>query len=471
MSFEPYDLLVLGGGSGGYAAALRAAQLEMRVALVEAAELGGTCLHRGCIPTKAWLHAGEVADTARDGHNFGINSSVGSVDVMAVREYSDGVVNKLYGGLKGLISARGIEVHSGWGRLVLDGDTVAVDVKDAKGATDRLRARSIVLATGSTPRLLPAVPVDDSRIITSDGALQITELPATAIVLGGGVIGAEFASAWRSLGVEVHIVEALDRLVASEDAEASKALHRAFVKRGITVSCGVGVEAVETTAHGVRATLTNGTDLTADLLLVAVGRGPATTDLGFEGAGVTLERGYVTTDDRLATSVPGVYAVGDIVAGLQLAHRGFSQGIFVAEEIAHREGKLSRPPVTVGDEQIPRVTYSSPEIASVGLSEAEAKDAFDDVAVSRYDLGGNGRSQILKTSGFVKVIRRSNGPVLGVTMVGDGVSELIGEAQLITAWEAYPEDVAPLLHAHPTQNEALGEAHLALAGKPLHLHS
>ncbi len=470
MSFEPYDLLVLGGGSGGYAAALRAAQLGMRVALVESAELGGTCLHRGCIPTKAWLHAGEVADTARHGPRLGINSAVESVDVMAVRAYSDGVVNKLYGGLKGLISSRGIDVHAGWGRLVRDDTTVAVDVQGADGTITRLQGRSTVLATGSSPRTLPEVPVDGDRIVTSDGALQLTELPASAIVLGGGVIGVEFASAWRSLGVEVHIVEALARLVADEDPDASKALHRALVKRGITVSCGQGVSAVAVDT-AVHATLTDGTLLSADLLLVAAGRGPATAGLGMPEVGIELERGYVSTDDRLQTSVPGVYAVGDIVAGLQLAHRGFSHGIFVAEEIAHRDGSLSRPPTRITDDQIPRVTYSSPEIASVGLSETKARDAFGDVAVTRYDLGGNGRSQILQTSGFVKVIRRLDGPVVGVTMVGDGVSELIGEAQLTTGWEAYPEDVAPHLHAHPTQNEALGEAHLALAGKPLHLHS
>lgn len=470
MSFEAYDLVVLGGGSGGYAAALRAAQLDYRVALVETAELGGTCLHRGCIPTKAWLHAGEVADTARHGPRFGINSTVESVDVMAVRAYSDGVVNKLYRGLKGLVRARGIDVHPGWGRLVRENDTVEVEVQGPDSLTTRLRGRSTVLATGSSPRTLAEVPVDGHRIITSDGALQLTELPATAIVLGGGVIGVEFASAWRSLGVEVHIVEALDRLVTAEDPDASKALQRALIKRGITVSCGVGVSAVEVDT-AVHATLTDGTLLSADLLLVAAGRGPATAGLGLEEAGVELARGFVSTDDRLQTSVSGVYAVGDIVAGLQLAHRGFAHGIFVAEEIAHRDGLLPRPPSRITDEQIPRVTYSSPEIASVGLSEADARERFADIALSRYDLGGNGRSQILQTSGFVKVIRRVDGPVVGVTMVGDGVSELIGEAQLTTAWEAYPEDVAPLLHAHPTQNEALGEAQLALAGKPLHLHS
>ena len=471
MESEPYDLLVLGGGSGGYAAALRAAQLGMRVALIEAAELGGTCLHRGCIPTKAWLHAGEVADTARNGGRFGINSTVESVDIQAVRAYSDGVVSKLYGGLKGLIAARGIDVHRGWGRLIRSDEGLAVDVKTPDGELNRVLGSRVVLATGSTPKSLPAIPVDGVRIVDSDGALKLTSLPTTAIVLGGGVIGAEFASAWRSLGVEVHIVEALDRLVASEDADASKALQRAFAKRGITMTCGVAVSAVEVDEHGVSATLSDGSCLSADLLLVAVGRGPATDGLGFSEAGVELDRGFVAVDDRLQTSVPGVFAVGDVVAGLQLAHRGFAHGIFVAEEIAHHERQLARPPVRVSDEQTPRVTYSSPEIASVGLSETEAREAFSDVAVTRYDLGGNGRSQILKTAGFVKVIRQVEGPVLGVTMVGDGVSELIGEAQLITNWAAYPEEVAPLLHAHPTQNEALGEAHLALAGKPLHLHS
>jgi dihydrolipoamide dehydrogenase len=286
-------------------------------------------------------------------------------------------------------------------------------------------------------------------------------------VLGGGVIGCEFASVWKSFGADVTIVEALPRLVPAEDEAASKTLERAFRKRKIDLKVGTPFESVEHTDTGVRVTVQGGETLEAEILLVAVGRGPRTEGLGYDEQGVAMDRGFVTTDERCRTNLDSVYAVGDIVPGLQLAHRGFQQGIFVAEEIAGLD------PTPVDEAGIPRVTYSDPEVASVGLSEADASERFgaDAVEALTYDLGGNGKSQILKTQGFVKLVRRKDGPVVGVHMVGARVGELIGEAQLVYNWEGYPEDVAPLVHAHPTQNEALGEAHLALAGKPLHAHS
>jgi dihydrolipoamide dehydrogenase len=284
------------------------------------------------------------------------------------------------------------------------------------------------------------------------------------VVLGGGVIGVEFASAWTSFGTKVTIVEALPNLVPAEDAESSKTLERAFRRRKIAFKTGTPFESVETTDSGVRVTVQGGEVIEAELLLVAVGRGPYTAGLGYEEVGVALDRGFVVTDERLRTSVPGVYAVGDIVAGLQLAHRGFQQGIFVAEEIAGLN------PAVIDETGIPRVTYCEPEVASVGLTEAAARDKYGDVETLNYNLGGNGKSQILKTSGFVKLVRVPNGPVVGIHMVGARVGELIGEAQLIYSWEAFPADVAQLVHMHPTQNEAIGEAHMALAGKPLHFH-
>src|SRR4051794_9261358 len=452
----PYDVVVLGGGSGGYACALRAAELGLRVALVEKGKLGGTCLHRGCIPTKALLHAAEVADAARDGSRFGVKSTFESVDMSGVHAYKDQVVGRLYKGLQGLVSSRTIDYVEGSGRLV-SADTVEVDGR-------RLTGRNVVLATGSYAKSLPGLDIG-GRIMTSDQVLSIDHVPARVVVLGGGVIGVEFASVFRSFGSEVTIIEALPRLVAAEDEAISTQLQRSFRKRGIAFRTGVRFAGARQEGDVVTVELEGGDTVEADLLLVAVGRSPSTDGLGYEEAGVTVERGLVPTDERLRTNVPNVYAVGDVVPGLQLAHRGFAQGIFVAEEIAGQN-----PPV-IDEAGIPRVTYTEPEVASMGLTEARAREQYGDkVEVLTYDLGGNGKSQILRTQGFIKLVRAPEGPVVGLHMVGSRISELVGEAQLIYNWEAFPIDVAQLVHGHPTQNEALGEAHLALAGKPLHAH-
>jgi dihydrolipoamide dehydrogenase len=460
-----FDLIVLGAGSGGYACALRAAQLGLTVALVEKDKVGGTCLHRGCIPTKAMLHAAEVADSVRNGSQFGIHAAIDKVDISGVVSYADSVVGRIYRGVAGLISARNITVIQGAGRLTQSEGRPAVTV-DA----ETYRATNLVLATGSYPRSLPGLEIDGLKILTSEQALRLDRLPSSAIVLGGGVIGAEFASAWRSFGVAVTIVEALPRLVSGEDSSISAALERAFRKREINLVTGAAMSGCQTTESGVRMELADGQHLEAELMLVAVGRGPQTNDLGYPEAGVELDDGFVRVTERLETSVPRVYAVGDVVRGLQLAHRGFAHGIFVAEEIAHQAGALEQAPTPTVDAEVPRVTYCDPEIASVGLSEDEARTRFGDSETFTYDLTGNGKSQILKTRGFVKLVRQPSGPVVGVHMIGARVSELVGEAQLITNWDAFPTDVAGLIHAHPTQSEALGEAHLALAGKPLHSH-
>ncbi len=459
MAGNNFDVVILGAGSGGYACALRAAQLGLNVALVEKGKLGGTCLHVGCIPTKALLHAAEVADSARESEQFGVNATLEGIDMGGVNKYKDGVVSRLFKGLTGLIKGRGITVVEGEGRLVAP-NTVEVN-------GERYVGGAVVLASGSYSKTLPGLDVDGERVLTSEHALTLDRVPKSAIVLGGGVIGCEFASVWRSFGADVTIVEALPRLVAAEDEAVSKVLERAFKKRGIGYKVGKGFESVEHTEDGVRVTVQGGETIEAELLLVAVGRGPTTQGLGYDEQGITMDRGFVLTDERLRTNVEGVYAVGDIVPGLQLAHRGFQQGIFVAEEIAGLD------PTPIDEVGIPRVTYCDPEVASVGLNESVAAEKYgaDQVESLTYDLGGNGKSQILKTSGFVKLVRRKDGPVVGVHIVGARAGELIGEAQLIYNWEAFPEDVAPLVHAHPTQNEALGEAHLALAGKPLHAHS
>lgn len=455
MSEQNFDLVVLGAGSGGYAAALRASQLGLKVGLIERAKVGGTCLHVGCIPTKALLHAAEVADVTRESAKYGVTSTFGGIDIAGVTAYREEVVASKWKGLQGLIKARGITTIEGEGRLT---SPTSVQVGDIT-----VTGRNVVLATGSYSRSLPGLEIG-GRVITSEQALALDFVPKKVAVLGGGVIGVEFSSVWRSFGADVTIIEALPNLVPNEDIAISKAFERAFRKRGIDFKTGVRFSGVTQNESGVVVSLENGETVEAELLLVAVGRGPATANLGFEEVGVQMDRGFVLTDDRLRTNIPGVWAVGDIVPGLQLAHRGFQHGIFVAEEIAGLN------PIVVDDVNVPKVTYSDPEVASIGLTEAKAVEKFgaDAITIYDYNLAGNGKSHIIGTSGNVKVVRQKDGPVLGVHMIGARVGELIGEAQLAVNWEAYPEDIAPYIHAHPTQNEALGEAFLAIAGKPLH---
>jgi len=453
-----FDLVILGSGSGGYAAALRAAQLGMSVALIERDKLGGTCLHRGCIPTKALLHSAEVADTTKEATHYGVQASFQGIDMPQVNKYRDSIVDKLYKGLTGLVGMqKSITSVQGEGHLT-GPKTVTV-------GTETYTGKNVVLATGSVTKTL-GIEITN-RVITSDQALLMDWIPNRVAILGGGVIGVEFASVWRSFGAEVVIIEGFDRLVPNEDPSMSKGLERAYKKRGIELKLGSKFKAIMESDAGVSVELENGDVVSADLLLVAVGRAPNATGFGFEEQGVQMDRGFVLTNERLMTNLPGVYAVGDIVPGLQLAHRGFMQGIFVAEEIAGLN------PLRVQEWDIPRVTYCEPEIASVGLTEAQAKEKFgaENISLYEYNLAGNGKSNILGTAGVVKLIRQNKGPVVGFHMIGSRAGEQIGEAQLIVHWEAYPEDVAPLIHAHPTMNEAIGEAHLALAGKPLHAHA
>jgi len=451
-----FDLVILGGGSGGYAAALRGAQLGLSVALIEKDKVGGTCLHRGCIPTKALLHAGEVADSSRHASEFGVNAQFISMDMNAVNAYKDGVVSKLHKGLQGLIKSRNVTYVEGTGRLVSP-NTVQVNGENYTG-------KNIILATGSYPRTLPGLDIDGRQIVTSEEAMKFDYLPKSVIVLGGGVIGCEFASVWNSFGSEVTIVEGLPRLVALEDESSSKQLERAFRKRGINFVTGVKFASATKSDAGVTITLENGATHTADVLLVAVGRGPVTSGIGYEEQGIAMDRGYITVDEKCRTSVPGVWAVGDIIPTLQLAHVGFAEGIMVAEEIAGLN------PRAINYDGIPKVTYSEPEVASVGLSTAVAKERGYDVVELSYDLAGNGKANILKTAGSIKLVAQKDGPILGIHMVGSRVGELLAEAQLIFNWEADASDVAQHIHAHPTLSEAMGEAHMALAGKPLHAH-
>jgi dihydrolipoamide dehydrogenase len=453
-----FDLVILGGGSGGYACAFRAAELGMNVVLIEKAELGGTCLHRGCIPTKALLHAGEIADNARESEQFGVKTVFEGIDMAAVNAYKDGTIERLYRGVQGLFKAHKITTVAAEGRLTSP-TTVTAD-----GVT--YTGKHVVLATGSAPKSLPGLEIDGDRVISSDHALKLDRVPASVVILGGGVIGVEFASVWKSFGADVTIVEALPHLVPAEDEASSKVLERAFRKRGIAFEVGNGFSGVEYTDSGVRVTTANGKQIEAELLLVAVGRAPVSAGLGFEEAGVATERGFVKVDEYCQTNVPTISAVGDLIPTLQLAHVGFAEGIMVAERLAGLN------PAPVDYDGVPRITYSHPEVVSVGLTEAAAKERYgaDRVTTYTYSLGGNGKSLILKTQGQVKLVQEKDGPVVGVHMVGDRMGELGAEAQLIFNWEALPSDVAQLIHPHPTQSEAIGEAHLALAGKPLHVH-
>jgi len=453
-----YDIVILGGGSGGYACALRAAELGKRVALIEKGKVGGTCLHRGCIPTKALLHAAEIADQARESATFGVRASLDGIDMAGVGAYKDKVVTRLWKGLTGLIGSRHIDIIEGEGRLV---SPTQVQVGDAL-----IEGAHIVLASGSEPRSLPGLEIDGQRVITSDHALELDHVPASVVILGGGVIGVEFASVWRSFGAEVTIVEMLPHLLPPEEESSSKLLERAFRRRGISYKLGARFEGVKENGSGVTVTLEGGATIDAELLLVAVGRGPVSAGLGYEDTGVAMQRGYVTVDEYCQTSVPTISAVGDLIPGPQLAHVCFAEGIMVAERLA------GLPVTPIDYDGVPRVTYSDPEVASVGITSAIAAERGIKTTEVTYDLAGNGRSQILQTSGAAKVIAtEGGGPVLGIHLVGARVGELIAEGQLIYNWEAVPAEVAQLIHPHPTQSEIIGEAHLALAGKPLHFHS
>jgi dihydrolipoamide dehydrogenase len=451
------DLVILGAGSGGYACALRAAELDLSVILVERDKVGGTCLHRGCIPTKALLHAAEVADAARESEKVGVRASLDGIDMPTVNSYKDGVVSRLHKGLSGLIKMRKIEVVEGDGKLVAPN---AVDVNGTRYEA----TKAVVLATGSYSRSLPGLDIDGDRIITSEHALRLDRVPSSVVVLGGGVIGVEFASVWKSFGAEVTIVEALPHLLPLEEESSSKLLERAFRKRGIVFSLGKRFAEAKTTDSGVTVTLEDGTTYDAEILLVAVGRGPVSEGLGYDEVGVEMERGFVKVDAHCRTNLDNVFAIGDLRPGLQLAHVGFAEGIMVAEHVAGLH------PPTIDYDGVPRITYSEPEVASVGITSAQAKERGHEVVEFTYDMAGNGRAQILQTSGACKVVAVKDGPVLGVHMVGSRVGDLIAEAQLITNWEALPLEVAQLIHPHPTLSEAVGEAHLALAGKPLHVH-
>jgi dihydrolipoamide dehydrogenase len=464
------DVIVLGGGTGGYSTALRAAQLGLEVALIERALVGGTCLHWGCIPTKAVLQTAEVAESAQDAADFGVKVDYHGIDVLALNKHKDAVVEKMWKGLQGALAKRKVDVVYGDGRLT-SSDTVEVTLND--GGTRTLRAPAIVVATGSTPRELPFAPFDHKRILSSDDALHLDKLPKRAIVVGSGAVGMEFATAWHAFGVEVTIVEVAERLLPLEDRDASKEIERAFRRRGITAMTGVRISALEASARSVTASIESGDSvetLKADLVLVAAGRRPVTEGAGLDAAGVSVDpRGFVVVDDHCRTDVAGIWAVGDVIDTLGLAHASFAEGMLVADQLA---GLDVTPVDYLG---VPRVTYSHPEVASVGYREEQAIEAGFEVIIEKYPFQALGRAAMVNQTGIVKIVAERDasqpggaGRVLGIHIVGPRATDLIAEAQLITNWEALPMEVAHLIHPHPSFSEAIGEAHLALAGRALH---
>jgi dihydrolipoamide dehydrogenase len=459
---DRYDIAVLGGGPGGYATALRAVGHGQRVALVESDRLGGTCLHRGCVPSKALLHVAHLADAVPQLVELGLAAPGRAVDVDAVGRFRDEVVDRLHRGLLGLVRSRSIDLFEGWGRIVAPG---AIEVAGADGATTLVEATHVVIATGSSPIDLPGVRPDGERILRSDDALRLDRVPASAVVVGGGAIGVEIASLWRSLGSDVTIVEALERLLPLEDPDSSEALARAFGRRGIDVLTGDTLAGVHDKGDHVVVETSGGATIDADQVLIAVGRRPATAGFGLEEQGVLGDTGHVAIDPLGRTNVDGLWAVGDVVATLALAHAAFAEGFAVADAIAGLD------PDPVDHRLVPRVTYCTPEVASVGLTEPQATDELGDgCSTTTMSLSGNARALIDGTPGTVKLVSDPDGTLVGAHVVGPSATELIAELGLATTWEALTSELGAVTHAHPSLAEGVREAALAASGLPFHVH-
>ena len=479
---DQHDIIVLGGGPGGYAVAFRAAARGLDVALVEADQIGGTCLNRGCIPSKSILHVAETIEELERAGDFGLKVTYDGLDGDGLDAFREKVMATLRGGLEGLVKQR-TTLHRGTGEIVDAGSRgVSVKVTAEDGTETMVSGKNLVIATGSVPRSIPGIEVDGTVVQTSDQALWFTEAPKRAVIIGAGAIGMEFASMWKPMGTDVTVVEALDRVLPLEDADTSKAVARAYKKRKINVLTSAKVASVDV-ADGtgtVKVETKNGTEeLEAEVVLMAIGRGPRTAGIGADSLGILDQRGFVRADDRgraldaSGTPVAGVWAVGDVLPTLALAHAAFAEGFVVADAIAGKDT------VPVDYAQVPRVTYCHPEAASVGLTQAEAEEAHgkDAINATTYSLKANAKGIIANSDGFVKVVALKNGPgpegdgeVLGVHVVGPHATDLIAEATLATAWGALPSELAAITHAHPTLYEAMGEAFQAAAGLPFHSH-
>ena len=467
MADTTYDLVVVGSGPGGYVASIRAGQLGLRTALVEKDPFfGGTCLHRGCIPAKSLLHDAALFHQMLEGLKHGIVADNVRLDFSKVQKRKTDVVQKLAKGVEFLLKKNKVETVTGIGLLAgRDG----VEVRKPDGSSVTLRARNILLATGSVPRGLPGLEFDGQRVLHSDHVLALPEVPKSMVILGAGAVGVEFASAFLRFGSKVTLVELLDRIVPLEDEESSRELERSFRKQKIEVHTSTRFESVENTAGGVRVTARNAKDEVktwdADVLVVAVGRKPVSEGLGFEAAGLALERGYVTVDPYMRTSVPGIWAIGDLVPTPAFAHTASAEGILVAEQVAGREVH------PLNYERTPSCTYCDPEVASVGLTEAKARERGFDVRVGKFPLGVLGRVLILdEPEGMVKIVADAKyGEVLGVHIVGPRATELIAEAGMALTNEATVDEFVHMQHAHPTVSEGIHEAAEAVFGAAIHI--
>lgn len=451
-----YDLAVLGGGPGGYATALRAAGHGLRVAIIEGDKVGGTCLHRGCVPSKALLHVAHLADSLPLLVDLGLARYGRGLDPAAAGGFRDGVVDQLHRGLEHLLGTKGIDTVRGWGTVVAPGE-VAVD------GTGPIRARHVVVATGSVAVDLPSSTHDGHVVMWSDDALRLERVPPSAVVVGGGAIGVELASLWRSLGSEVTILEASERLLPLEDPDSSRALTDGFARRGIDVRTSTGTAEVRRSEDGAVVETTEGDLLHAAVVLVAVGRRPATATTGLAELGVLDERGHVVTDLLGRTSIEGLWAVGDVRPTLALAHAAFAEGFVVADAI------VGGDPEPVDYDLVPRVTYCDPEVASVGLTEPRAREVHGEgLTITSTTFAENARALIEGATGMVKLLTASDGTVVGAHVVGPSATELIGELGLATSWEALASEVGAVVHAHPSLAEAVRETAFAAAGTPFH---
>ena len=465
MSENQYDVTVIGGGPGGYVAAIRAAQLGLKVALVERENLGGVCLNWGCIPTKALLRNAEIVNLLGRGSEFGFSVSGLEVDFGAAVDRSRKVSERLVKGVGSLMRSNGIEVVEG-AAVLRAPNTVEVALN--AGGTRTLKSSHVILATGARARAIPGVTPDGERIFTYREAIVLRDLPASVVVVGAGPIGMEFAHVWSSYGADVTIVEMLPRVLPLEDEEVSKEVARALKRRRLKVLTSTRVEGIEASPSGVQVRVSNdqgAQTLTAERVLIAIGVRPNSEDLGFEKIGVRMDRGFIPVDDHMRTNVPGVYAIGDVTGKLALAHVASAMGIVAAETIAGAET------MTLNYEMMPRCTYCQPQAASFGITEAQAVERGHQVKVGQFPFRPNGKALGLgDTDGFVKIVADSvSGEILGAHMVGPEVTELLPELVLARTWELTPEEIARTVHAHPTLSEALMEAAHGVFGKPIHI--
>ncbi|MEM9564469.1 MAG: dihydrolipoyl dehydrogenase [Actinomycetota bacterium] len=464
---DHFDIVVIGGGPGGYATALYGASAGLNIAIVEKQRLGGTCLNVGCIPAKELLETAAVARTVAHASDFGIGAALGELDWATTLARKQRIVDQLVGGLGGLLKGRKVTVYDGVGTLA--GDHKTVNIGGGESGDVQVTGDNIVLAAGSVPRSLDGFPIDDRRIVTSDEFLSIPEVPKTAVVIGGGAIGCEFASTMADLGAEVTILEYAPKILPGCDGDVTRVVERSFAKRKITVRAGVAVQSQVTGPDGVTVTFGDGETITAETVVMSVGRRPASDTLGLQSTAVEVdERGFIRVDPWCRTTVPGVWAVGDVVDTAQLAHVAFAEGIMIVKDM------LGESPVPVDYDKVPWCIYCHPEVAFAGHSEESAKEAGHDVVVSKHRFTGNGRAMIVgDTEGLVKIIAErqadgTGGRILGVHMVGPWVTEQLGQGYLAVNWEATVDEVAHFIQPHPTMSELFGESVLALTGRSLH---